>query len=282
MSWMLVCVGRSQNVNVMRSSDLHSIVPDLTVPTMVAGEPKAGRRVKQQWSEYQGTGVYHVLYLPSNWKPDKKYPVIFEYAGNKYQSGPLDISTGKVEGSQLGYGLSAGSNFVWVCLPFVDKKAKANSDNWWGDIDATVEYCKISARRICDRFGGDSSRLVLCGFSRGAMACGFIGLHDDEIASLWRAMIPYGVFDGPVYPGFDRASSIARLSRFKGKPLLIVCEGNLRNKETRAYLEGCSVPLSVTYLDLPFTNHNDAWALRDIPERQTVRWWLGKALALDR
>lgn len=51
---------------------------------------------------------------------------------------------------------------------------------WWGDKQATVDYCKVNLPRICERFGGDRDNVISGGFSRGAMATNYIGLADDE------------------------------------------------------------------------------------------------------
>ena len=55
---------------------------DLATPRMTIEEPSAGRRVRQVAPEYEGTEVYHALYLPVDWKPGGKYSVIVEYTGN--------------------------------------------------------------------------------------------------------------------------------------------------------------------------------------------------------
>ncbi|MCH2332071.1 MAG: hypothetical protein MK312_11135, partial [Roseibacillus sp.] len=75
-------------------------------------------------------------------------------------------------------------------------EGRANGRRWWGskpehEPQPTVHYCRQAVKHICSEFGGDQERLVLCGFSRGAIACNFIGLHDDQVASLWKAFIPY-------------------------------------------------------------------------------------------
>ena len=44
---------------------------------------------------------------------------------------------------------------------------------------------------------------------RGAIGCNYLGLYDDEIAELWKAMIPYSHYDGVRlwgYPKSDMAS----------------------------------------------------------------------------
>ena len=57
-------------------SDLSSLESLLTVPAVSLSIPKAGLRVKQTTTGWEKTEVYHILYLPKNWKPRKKYPVI--------------------------------------------------------------------------------------------------------------------------------------------------------------------------------------------------------------
>jgi len=59
-------------------------VADLVTPVMTDEAPVAGKRVRQVASEYDGAEVYHSLYLPVDWKPGGKYPVIVEYTGNKF------------------------------------------------------------------------------------------------------------------------------------------------------------------------------------------------------
>lgn len=62
--------------------DIHTVPVDLSIPTMEPGPPRAGVRTAVTPPEYEGTEVHHVLYLPINWQPDKKYPLLVEYAGN--------------------------------------------------------------------------------------------------------------------------------------------------------------------------------------------------------
>ena len=48
------------------------------------------------------------------------------------------------------------------------------------DPTPTINYLHAAVVDACQNFGGDTSRLNLCGFSRGSIACKFIGLHDDK------------------------------------------------------------------------------------------------------
>ncbi len=260
--------------------DIASIAPDLQIPPVVNSAPAAGKRVSQALPQYSGTRVHHLLYLPTDWKPGRNYPVIVEYAGNgNFKNDYGDVSEGTVEGSRLGYGISGGREFIWLCLPYVNSAEKRNQEIWWGDVDATVQYAKDAVAMVIDRFGGDPQRIVLAGFSRGAIACNFIGLHDDQIAKLWRAFIPYSHYDGVrtwPYPDSDSASALARLKRLNGRPQFIIHENSVQ--ATNQYLTEVGIQGRFTFRTLEFRNHNDAWTLRDIPERREVRQWLKEAL----
>lgn len=260
--------------------DLRTVPADLTVPPLGSGAPAAGVRVKQSLPAYAGTEVYHVLYLPTDWRPGAKYPVIVEYAGNGgYSNKYGDVSLGVPEGSKLGYGISGGSNFIWICVPYVEVGRTNIARRWWGDIDATLDYCNQALRMVCTEYGGDASNVVLTGFSRGSIACTYLGLRNDEIAKLWRAFIPFSHYDGVgnfPYADGDAASAIARLKRIAGRPSFICHEGSV--EKTRQFIEASGVRAPFTFQSVPFRNHNDEWILRDSPARQALRTWLRDAL----
>jgi len=260
--------------------DIHQVRPDLSTPPTTAEAPAPGKRVKQVLPEYAGTEVYHVLYLPADWQAGRKYPVLVEYAGNGGFTNKLgDTCTGRPEDCGLGYGISAGKGCIWVCLPYVSMDHKTIQLNWWGDVEATVAYCKAAVRKVCAEYGGDSTAVIITGFSRGAIACNYIGLHDDEIASLWLAFIPHSHYDGVRtwgYPGDDRASALERLKRLKGRPQFISQE--VSTAATENYLRETGVSAPFTFQPLPYKNHTDTWVLRDIPERRRLREWVQKVV----
>ena len=190
----------------------------------------------------------------------------------------------------MGYGISGGNGFIWLCLPYLENAGKKNVTQWWGtaakrDAGPTVAYAKKVVPWICKKFGGDPKRVVLCGFSRGAIACNFIGLHDDGIAKLWRAFIPYSHYDGVnerwSYPGADRNSALARLRRLGKRPQFICHEnapGKLNLTATRDYLKTADAKGNFTFRETGFQNHNDAWLLRPSPARRDMRRWLDGVL----
>ncbi len=274
------------SLSLRAAPDIRTVKPDLVVPPLSDGKPAVGRRVKQTLPGWRDSKVYHVLYLPPDWKSDTKLPVIVELAGNgPYKNRFGDVSTGHPEGSKMGYGISGGEGFIWVCLPYLNNAGAVNVTKWWGNAPKynagpTVDYCKKAVPWICREYEGDPKRVVLCGFSRGAIACNYIGLYDDEISKLWRAFIPYSHYDGVrrwPYPGSNRESAQQRLQRLADRPQFICHEGT-GVSGTQKFLDSTEIEGKFIFQATGFRNHNDAWLLRPSPARDTLRAWLGKVL----
>ena len=267
--------------------DINSVKPDLALPPLSKTQPAAGVRVKQTHPHWAKTSVYHTLYLPKDWRPGKSYPVLIEFAGNgPYQNRFGDVSTGKPEGSKMGFGISGGTGFIWVCIPYLNNAGNKNVTQWWGDMpkynpQPTLEYCKKVVPWICKNYGGDLKSVVLCGFSRGAIACNYLGLYDDDIARLWRAFIPYSHYDGVrrwPYPVSDQESAKRRLQRLAGRPQFICHEGT-GVSGTQKFLDSTEIKGKFTFQATGFRNHNDAWLLRPSSARAALRGWLKATLA---
>jgi len=263
--------------------DISSVPADLVVPAITVHEPGRGLRVRQTTPGWESTRVYHTLYLPRNWKAGSRFPVIVEYAGNgNFRNQYGDSCNGMPEGCSLGYGLSGGKDFIWVCLPFVDTAGgiKHNAVNWWGDIDETRRYTIATLNDLAGAFGADTACVILAGFSRGAIACNYIGLCDDETAPVWRAFFCHSHYDGVYehwpYPRADRASALTRLQRLKGRPQWISQEGSVKNIQD--YLLETGVKGDFTFQSIPFRNHTDRWVLRNIPQRKAARAWLRRVV----
>ena len=264
--------------------DISTVAPDLVVPPMTTGAPAPGQRVRFTTPGWESTEVYGTLYLPTDWKPDGHFPVIAEWAGNgDFHNSFGDVSTGVVEGSRLGYGITEGRGCIWVCLPYLNHAGTANVIKWWGDPPGydpqpTLAYARATVRSVCEKFGGDPSRVVLAGFSRGSIACNYLGLYDDETARLWRAFVCYSQYDGErtgwPYPGADRVSALARLRRLNGRPQFI-CGENANASDTERYLRdsGSWEKGAFTIVPTGFRNHNDAWVLRPSEPRTKLREW---------
>ncbi len=284
------------SVTFAKAPDIDSVAADLVVPRMTQGEPAAGRRVQQTIPSYRGTAVHHALYLPFDWQRGRRYPVLVEYAGNgDYRNEYGDVSTGRVEDSKLGFGISAGRGCIWVCMPYLDGAGKKNVTKWWGDAPdyaagPTLDYCKRAVPWICSEYGGDPKAVFLMGFSRGAIACNYLGLYDDGIARLWRGFVAYSHYDGVVtswgYPGADRAAAVKRLRRLEGRPQFIchevTADARASLSATKAYLEATKTKAPFTFMETGFRNHSDAWALRPSPARAALRKWLREVLRSSR
>lgn len=268
--------------------NLLDIPPDLTIPTVSDGPPAAGRRVAFTPPSWEGKGPAGFLYLPPEWKPGLSLPLIVEFPGNgDYHNALGDVSSGLPEDCQLGYGLSGGKGSLWLCLPYLERAPQGEGDrwqvakHWWGDRAATRQYCLDAVRAVCQDLSGDGKRVLLAGFSRGAIGVHYLGLQDDEIASLWSAFLCHSHYDGVRswgQPGDDAASARIRLARRGTRPEWISHEGTVA--ATRAYLEASGESLEgMTLVALPFPNHNAGWVLRDLPERRQLREWYATVIA---
>ena len=274
----------------VESSDVKPLVQ---IPVEEKGAPAPGRRVSVTEPEYAGTGVHHSLYLPQNFSARPRHPLIIEFTGN---CSPAVGSTGRVEDAHLGYALTLGRDFIWVVLPFVSKDHRQNVVNWWGDEDATVAYAKTCIPRIIGQYQGDPNKVILCGFSRGAIAASYIGLRDDDISKLWSAFFTTSHFDG-VRPWVApwgvplekyRATAITRLQRVKGRPWRISEDNSV--DDIAAFLKEAGlwgdnyildpVPMKRLFPKIPnayfIDAHTDLWPLFDHPSGRRAREWVSK------
>lgn len=265
--------------------DIRTVEPDLKVPPFSDSLPAAGQRVRRMFGGSNLQRIYHTLFLPSDWAPDKSFPIIVEYAGNGgYRDAHGDECTGRPEDCSLGYGLAEGRDFLWICLPYLNNAGDDLAITWWGNSPEystrpTLDYCQAAIDDACENFGGDRERIILCGFSRGAIACNYLGLHDDKIAKLWKAFVVCSHYDGVrpwPYRDSDSQSAALRLARLQGRPQFIIGERN-QTDETRDYL----LPLkqsNLTFASTGFRNHSDQWILRPSPAREQLRVWLKQVL----
>ncbi len=264
------------------SPDMVTVKPDLIVPRCLEAEPSAGKRVFCRLSDSKSLDVYHCLYLPVDWKPETKYPILVEWGGNRYRSVTNDESTGRPEDTCLGYGLSAGKNCIWLSVPFLSSQGNQIATTWWGeppeyDSTATLAYCKQALDDACQRFGADPKRAVLCGFSRGAIACNYLGLSNDEFAGLWRAMFVCSHYDGIrkwPFPDSMGQPAIDRLQRL-GVRRQFVCDENVSQlHQIQVHIEQRLQNANVTFQHTGFRNHSDEWILRPSESRVKAREWL--------
>ncbi|MFM7058213.1 MAG: hypothetical protein ACKO2P_14945 [Planctomycetota bacterium] len=269
--------------------DVRTVKPDLEVPAVQPGPPKAGIRVLYRGRPGDATGELPkaVLMLPENWKAGESWPVFVELPGNGgYRDPRGDECSGRPEDCCLGYGLTEGKDWIWLCLPFLNGDGSQQATTWWGDASdynpaATIDFWEQQLEHVCEDYGGDRRRMVLAGFSRGAIAVNALGLRSEKIADRWMAFFPNSHYDGVrrwPFPESSRQAAGERLRRLRNRPQLISGEGN-QVEETRRYLQASGIdPGNIRFLPTGFINHTDRWVLRPCPARDTARQWL-KALS---
>ncbi len=273
---------------VKMPSDEREVATDVDLPPLTHESPMPGRRSIRQTSPIEGSKAYHLLTLPTDWVASRRYPVLVEWTGNgPFENDRGDRSSGRVEDARLAYGISGGDGQIVLSLPFVNDAGTANVTKWWGDSptyrpDSTIAYARSAIDEVCEKFGGDRSKLVLVGFSRGAIACNAVGLANDDVASWWSGFICFSHYDGihrwP--PTGDEAESLRRLARLGDRPQLIMSEsvdgvGVSDAQQTMQYLNRHSIPTAnLQSIETGFFNHSDGWSLRPCPARTEAREWL--------
>lgn len=253
-------------------------------------------RVKETEPSYaaRGSEMYHALYLPSDWVANAStpFPIIVEYAGNgPWTSAYGDYSPGTPEGSNLGFGLTAGAGAIWISMPFGDVNGSANQGWWWGcppqcglcnctgyfNATPTLDYTVRTLQYVASRYGGDASAVVLLGFSRGAIAVNYFGHYDASMAALWRGSVAYAHYYGSPsdtgfpYPCASAACGVQALRRVRA-PQFITQEQSAANA-TQQWIAASGVRINATYMSTGFCNHNDAWILRPSHTRDVLRAW---------
>jgi len=251
----------------------------LAAPRMIDAPAAAGARVRQVAPEYVDTGVYHSLYLPTDWRPDATFPVIVEYPPNAWKPAG---TTGRVEDTHLGYHQSQGQGFIWVTMPLITTRGglPRNSTNWWDNGKASdpvgqrlaVDYTKLNLPRILEAFGGDPERVFVTGFSRGAIAAGYVALADAEIANLWLGFLPHSFHD----------TSPDRLARIAGRASFITYgqkdQGASSSRTAAQRLEQLGFPVERHMI--AGLGHSDRWILpgaggsQAAAVRTALREWL--------
>ena len=264
-----------------------------TYPTVESGKPAAGKMVRATLPEYQHTDVHHLIYLPKNYQAGKTYPLLVELTGNKWIYG-----NGEVEEAHLAYSATLGMDFILVILPYISKDNTRNEVKWWGDEKATVDYAKKLIPCVIEQYNGNKNCVILCGFSRGAIGTSFIGLYDNEIASLWTAFYTHDHFDGlQEWKGSKwgsplskfRSEARTRLLRAAGKPWFL--SSGFGTEKYEIYLKelGIDKHINFTFNNVSINTyfktipnayfkhpHTDCWSLFDIPPSKILRQWLQK------
>ena len=241
----------------------------IDVPNMETGAPQAGKRVLYQLPGDEATNIYIALYLPTDWEAGLTYPVIAEYPGNIFYQ-PQGWSPGRPEQCMIGYGVSQGVGAIWVSLPFIDRSVGVGeiSENGFGHTDDTTQYAKDVIAHLIANYGGDANNLFLSGFSRGAIACGYIGLRDAAIGALWKGFIPCQHYDGSAWNQSNMAGALTRAPNFIGESIF-----QTDNSESTYGALMDATPGTEFWVDSGLGFHDPAMFLDDRLSTQHVRRW---------
>lgn len=239
----------------------------LELPPIEDAAPTAGRRVRYRLAGDEESRIHSLLYLPQDWTAGGSFPLIVEYPGNIFFT-PGCYSTGLPDQCVIGYGMTKGKGALWLSLPFVDRAAGDIAENSWGNPDDTAEYAIRAVDEICTQFGGDRRNVVLTGFSRGALACGYIGLRSDRIAALWKGIHACQHYDGDGWHGATMDGALERARRFRGRS---VFQTDNSEKFFRPVMEAMSAEF--TFVKSGLGSHATAMFLDDRPSTQQLQKW---------
>jgi len=258
----------------MRSLAAHGEAPEwqwpagrIEVPSVADGAAAPGKRVRYRLAGDESTGIYCILNLPEDWQAGKKYPVIVEYPGNIFY-GPACFSSGLPDQCVIGYGMTKGRGAICLGLPFVNRGTGTIAENGWGNADDTADYAIRMVAEVCEKFGGDRANVVLTGFSRGAIACGYIGLRHDRIAPLWKGFHACQHYDGANWNGSTMPDAIERASRFQGKAIF---QTDNSKEKFRPVMDVMNT--EVTWANSGLGFHSTAMFLDDRPSTLQLREW---------
>lgn len=242
----------------------------LGVPPVEDGPPRPGKRVRFRLPGQDPAAAYAILHLPEDWQPGSVFPVIAEWPGNIFFTTGC-YSTGLPEQCVIGHGIARGRGAICLGLPFVDRTRPGPVEDGWGNPDETAAHTVQMVEEVCSRFGGDRNNILATGFSRGALACGFIGLRDDRIAALWKGIHACQHHDGDGWRGATLAGAVERAKRFRGRAVFLT-DNSL--KAFRPVSEAMGVP--VTGVSSGLGAHATTMFLDDRPSTVQLRDWFRK------
>ncbi|MEI8364783.1 MAG: hypothetical protein WCF65_00025 [Parachlamydiaceae bacterium] len=250
----------------------HVDIGALAVPAVEEGLPEAGKRVRVYLSRYPG--AYYVLFLPYNFTGTSMLPLIFESPGNFFE----ESLCGLPEGACLGYGLTRGMDYIWVSVPFVDDNGLILEKYWGENPLSTVNFWLAVLADLNMKFRVDRGKVVLAGFSRGAVSTIYIGNYNSIISSKWSAYFAHAHFDGCCQTVLGNTNE--RIKRIKDNKVLITVGGDDPAKQCskEAYEKLIEKGYSATYLEIPNLGHSPAWILEESEAADEARSWLKSLL----
>ena len=246
----------------------------LTVPEMESAPPTAGKRVRFRLPGEHEDSRYSVLYLPEDWTADGSYPVVVEFPGNIFFT-PRCFSTGRPEQCAIGYGMTEGKA-IWLSLPFVKDRTQDIVEDGFGDPEETARYAEHTVKFICEQLGGDLKRVILTGFSRGSIACGYIGLRDQAIADLWLGIHGCQHYDGSPWKQSGMKGAVKRAPRFRGKSIF---QTDNARSDYAEVVDATSPDVKWHWVKSGLKAHDTAMFLDSRASTQQLRKWYQELVA---
>ena len=245
----------------------------LNVPNVEENAPAPGKRVRYRLPIDGPAGLYCVLNLPENWNANTKHPVVVEFPGNLFFTQGC-YSTGLPEQCVMGYGMTKGKDAICLGMPFVNRLSPRPVESGWGNADDTAQYAVQMVDEVCAKLGGDRQNIVLTGFSRGAIACGYIGLRNPQIASLWKGFHACQHYDGDGWNGATMPGALERAARFQGQAVFQTDNPESKFREVMKVMK-----TNVTWVKSGLGAHSTAMFLDDRPSTQKLREWFSQLVA---
>ena len=237
------------------------------VPEVTDGAPAPGRRVRVRLAGESQPALHAVLQLPEDWTPGRRWPLLVEYPGNLFHV-PGCRSPGLPEQGVIAAGMTLGRGSICLGLPFVDRRWGRIAESGWGNPDETVAYALAMLAQVRDDWGADPANTVLTGFSRGALACGYIGLRDDRLSAWWKGFHACQHYDGDGWNGATWEGAMARARRFRGRS---VFHTDNSAERFQPLMDAMGAP--ATFVKSGLGAHATAMFLDDRTSTRQVRGW---------
>jgi len=156
--------------------------------------PIPGHRVWQHLNAYSAyDSIRHTVYLPTDYDTTKRWPLVVELPGNLNNAAEGAGETGL---PIIGYGITKGQGAIWANMPFMAATEDSVKYGVWENgsyLDyptATLKYAYRLLDTLKKSYKIDTTRMLLCGFSRGGEGVSVVGLAEydtlyKQFSALW-------------------------------------------------------------------------------------------------
>jgi predicted peptidase len=174
-------------------------------------------------------------------------------------------------------------NYIWVNLPILNATGNKMIDSYYPENPSSTVACWLAILEdLNKKFPIDNNKIILAGFSRGAVAISYIGNWNGTISGKWAGYFAYAHFDGCCQniPG----KCEERINKMQSKKILIMVGKNDRALicSKLAYQKLKKKNVKVTYIEIPDvdtpgwqnSSHNPYAVLEEAEWMEQARNWL--------